>query len=171
MMGNGTREPAGLDERIGALKERIYATVTGLAILAGLFTAEHVTVTESIFALAVGIFAIAAAGFVAEVIAHQIGHRQFPSARELAVMARTAVVALGTASLPLLALLLALLDLIDLDTALIIGIIADAAVLVGVVLLASARTGLTALQRLVASALLLGLVAVVAVALLLAHGH
>ncbi|MDF2917760.1 MAG: hypothetical protein K0S70_1977 [Microbacterium sp.] len=115
-MGNGTREPAGLDERIGALKERIYATVTGLAILAGLFTAEHVTVTESIFALAVGIFAIAAAGFVAEVIAHQIGHRQ---------------------------LLLALLDLIDLDTALIIGIIADAAVLVGVVLLASARTGLT----------------------------
>ncbi|MFS0712525.1 hypothetical protein ABC195_01485 [Microbacterium sp. 2P01SA-2] len=170
-MGNGTHEPAGLDERIGALKERIYATVTGLAILAGLLTAEHVTVGESIFALVVGIFAIAAAGFVAEVIAHQIGHRQFPSGRELAVMARTAVVALGTASLPLLALLAALFDVIDLDTALIIGIIADAAVLVGVVLLASARTGLTVLQRLVASALLLGLVGVVAVALLLAHGH
>lgn len=170
-MGNVTHESAGLDERIGALKERIYATVTGLAILAGLLTAEHVTVGESIFALAIGIFAIAAAGFVAEVIAHQIGHRQFPSGRELAVMARTATVALGTASLPLLALLVALFDLIDLDTALIIGMIADAAVLVGVVLLASARTGLTALQRLVASALLLGLVAVVAVALLLAHGH
>lgn len=170
MSKDSTHEPA-LEERIGALKERIYATVTGLAILAGLLTAGHVTIGESIFALLVGIFAIAAAGFVAEVIAHQIGHRQFPRARELAVMARTAVVALGTASLPLLALLLALGDVIDLDTALIIGIVVDAAVLVGVVLLASARTGLSIVQRLVASTLLLGLVALVAVALLLAHGH
>lgn len=170
-MDNERPRDADIDERIGALKERIYATVTGLAILAGLLTAEHVTASESIFALAVGIFAIAAAGFVAEVIAHQIGHRSFPRGRELAVMGRTAVVALGTASLPLIALVLALVGLIELDTALIIGIVLDAAVLVGVVLLASARTGLSVLQRFVATALLLGLVALVAVALLLAHGH
>lgn len=170
-MGDERAQGAELDERIGALKERIYATVTGLAILAGLLTAEHVTATESVFALAVGIFAIAAAGFVAEVIAHQIGHRAFPRGRELGVMARTAAVALGTASLPLVALLLAVAGVVELDTALIIGIVADAAVLVGVVLLASARTGLSLLQRFVASALLLGLVAIVAIALLLAHGH
>ncbi|QLD12656.1 hypothetical protein [Microbacterium oleivorans] len=103
-MGNEQVRGAALDERIGALKERIYATVTGLAILAGLLTAEHVTVAESIFALVIGIFAIAAAGFVADVIAHQIGHRTFPRGRELALMARTAAVALGTASLALVAL-------------------------------------------------------------------
>lgn len=170
-MGNDRMRGAELDERIGALKERIYATVTGLAILAGLLTAKHVTVAESVFALAIGIFAIAAAGLVADVIAHQIGHRAFPRGRELAVMARTAAVALGTASLPIVALLFALGGVIGLDTALIIGIGVDAAVLVGVVLLASARTGLSVLQRVVASALLLALVALVAVALLVAHGH
>ncbi len=170
-MGNDGTHPAGLDERIAALKERIYATVTGLAILAGLYTAEHVTAAESIFALGVGIFAIAAAGFVAEVIAHQIGHRAFPRGRELAGMGRTAAVALGTASLPLLALLLALSGVLTLNAALLIGIGIDAVVLVGIVLLASARSGLSLGQRLVASTLLLALVAAVAIALLLAHGH
>ena len=86
-------------------------------------------------------------------------------------MGRTAAVALGTASLPLLALLLALAGVLTLNAALLIGIGIDAVVLVGIVLLASARSGLSLGQRLVASTLLLALVAAVAIALLLAHGH
>ncbi|HEU0181184.1 MAG TPA: hypothetical protein VFR16_03255, partial [Agromyces mariniharenae] len=78
--GRGPGRPPGLppdhpdrptEERAEALKERVYATVTGLAIvLVQINNVEHITATRATLTLLVGIVAISAAGFVAEVISH-----------------------------------------------------------------------------------------------------
>jgi hypothetical protein len=166
-----TETPAGLDESTRALKERIYASFTGLAILAAIYANGHSTAPEALLSVAVGVFGISAAGFLAEVVAHQVAHQGMPSTAEVRTMGRIALTALGSASLPILVLALSWAGLLSLDVALWIGMGIYAATLVVVMLVAAHNSGLTPVQRLVSSAMLIGLALFVVAVLLLAHLH
>ena len=169
---SGQRETSSeLDESTRALKERIYATFTGLAILGALFTNGHSTAPEALLSVAVGVFGISAAGFLAEVVAHLVAYQALPSSAEVRTMGRIALTALGSASLPLLVLALSWAGLLSLEVALWIGMGIYTATLVAVMLLAAHNSGLTPVQRLVSSAMLIGLALFVVAVLLLAHLH
>ena len=60
-----------------ALKERVYATFTGLAIVLVLRPHEP-SPQDATFPLVIGVLGITVAGFVAEIIAHLGGARPFP---------------------------------------------------------------------------------------------
>jgi hypothetical protein len=160
---------ARLDERIRALKERIYASFTGLAILAAVSRTDHGTAADALLSLGIGVSGIAAAGFLAEVVSHQVAHRRLPAAGELRTMARIALGALGSASAPVVVLALAWGGLLALEWALWIGMSLYAATLVAVTAAATGRTGVAAPQRLLSSAVLLGLASVVVALLQIPH--
>jgi len=154
-----------------ALKERIYASFTGLSILAALTAAGHATAISALVSVAVGIVGISAAGFLAEVVAHQVAHKAFPDRGELHTMALIALGALGSASAPLILLAFATFGVIETDLALNIAMGLYAATLVVIILLAAARSGLRSMQQLISAAMLVGLAIVVVGVLLLAHLH
>ena len=160
-----------VEERASALKERVYATFTGLSVLGAILAAGHATAREALVELSVAIFAISIAGFLAEVIAHEVSHKRWPTKREIRTMARIALGALGSASAPAVVLLFATLGVIGLNLALWIGMITYAVTLVLIILLAGRHMGLRGFQRLASSAMLLGLAFVVVTVLLLAHTH
>lgn len=165
-------EPQGtLDERTRALKERIYATFTGLAILTAVASSEHATASGAFWSVGIGILAISAAGFLAEVVSHMVNHGALPKVDAVRVMARIALGALGSAILPVLLLFLAWAGPLSLEWALGLGLAVYAATLALITLVAARRTTLGVGQRLVASGMLLGLGAVVTTLLLLAHSH
>ena len=158
-----------LDERTRALKERIYAAFTGLAILAAVYGTGHGGSAEALLSVGIGVLAISAAGFVAEVVSHQVTHQRLPAVGELRTMGRIALGALGTASAPVVVLALAWGEMIALEWALWIGMALYAATLLAVILIAVRRSGLRPSQRLLASAMLLGLALIVVALLQLAH--
>ena len=162
-----TRRP--LEESARALKERVYATFTGLAVIMIYAVGDHPDAGHALRSLVVSIVGISAAGFTAEVIAHQVTHAALPSRAELRVMLRIAAGALASASLPVLALLAAVLGWVEATTALWIGVGIYAAVLAAIALIAVGRAGLTWRQGLVSLAFLLGLGALVVGVLALAH--
>ena len=86
-------------------------------------------------------------------------------------MGRIALGALGSASLPILVLALSWTGLLSLEAALWIGMAIYAATLVVVMLVAAHNSGLPPLQRLISSAMLVGLALLVVAVLLLAHLH
>jgi hypothetical protein len=161
--------PARLDERTRALKERIYANFTGLAILAALAGTGHGTAADAVFSLGIGVFGISAAGFLAEVVSHQVTHQRLPAAGELRTMVRIASGALATASAPVAVLALAWGGLIAREWGLWTGMALYAATLVAVTLVAVQRSRLPPSQRLLSSVMLLGLA--IAVVALLQLGH
>jgi hypothetical protein len=168
--GHGpTALPADLDTRTRALKERLYASFTGLAILAALSRTGHGSAADALLSLSIGVFGISAAGFLAEVVSHQVAHQRLPAAGELRTMARIALGALGTASVPVIALALAWGGIIALTWGLWSGMALYAATLVAVTLIAVRRSGLPSAQRLFSSAMLLGLAVAVVALLQLAH--
>ena len=86
-------------------------------------------------------------------------------------MARIALGALASASIPLIVLAASGFGLFDVDAALRVGIGVYAAVLVGIFLVASRRSGLRPVQRLISSAMLVGIAVLVVAVLLVAHLH
>ncbi len=138
-----------LDERTRALKERIYATFTGLAILGALFANGTPLRRKRCCPSRWACSASRPPGFLAEVVAHLVAHQALPSSAEVRIMGRIALAALGSASLPLLVLALSWAGLLSLDLALWIGMGIYAATLVAVMLVAARHTGLTPVQRLV----------------------
>lgn len=159
-----------LEERTDALKERVYATFTGLAIVTVLAVGDHGASTQDAFlGLLAGILGITLAGFVADLIAHLVSHGTAPSPAEVRTMARVSLEALGSASIPLVALALAWIGWLDVEVALRIGVVLYIAVLGMVALLAVSRTGLPWSRRIVALGGLVGLGAVVVGVLVLAH--
>jgi hypothetical protein len=157
------------DRRSRALKERIYAIFTGLSILAATSVAAHSTAREALLAVAVGVFGISIAGFLAEVIAHQTTHRRLPGTHELAVMAQIALGAFLSAFAPVLVLVASALGLLTVEHALQFGMLVYAVSLIFIVLLAARRSGLRAVQRLLSTIMLLGLAGLVVAVLTLAH--
>ncbi|QHC56535.1 hypothetical protein [Rathayibacter tanaceti] len=162
-----TRRP--LDETARALKERIYATFTGLAVVMIYVVGDHPDAAQALRSLAISIVGISAAGFVAEVVSHQVVHAATPSGAEVRIMLRIAAGALASASLPLLALAGAALGLIDATAALRIGAGVYVATLAAIALIAVARAGLPLRQSLVSLLGIVGLGALVVGVLALAH--
>jgi hypothetical protein len=158
------------DERASALKERIYASFTGLAIVVVIgMEPGHSSAVDALVTLAVGIVGIASAGFVADIIAHQVTHAAAPTRREIGVMARIAGGALASASVPLLALGSACFGWISLETAVLIGTVLYVVTLALIALLAVARTQLRFTQKLFSLLIMVGFCAVVVAVLLIAH--
>jgi hypothetical protein len=157
-------------ERTMALKERIYASFTGLAIVAALaLNDHHGSIVDAVLGLAAGIVGITAAGFMAEVIAHQVAEGHFPAPLALLRMGRIALGAIASASLPFVLLAAAALDLLPYDTSLHLAIASYFASLILVVILAARRTGLSWTKQLLSALTLVIGGVVVVIVLVIAH--
>lgn len=160
------------EERADALKERVYATFTGLAIvLVQHSNVAHLDAARATLTLLVGIVAITAAGFVADVIAHLAVHEAFPDRAETGRMVRVSGTALASAALPLLLLALAWAGVMELEPALRISSIVYLATLGVIGYAAVRRTRIAWWKQLVALGILVALGAGVVLLQQLAHGH
>ena len=114
------RMPEG-DERSIAqyLKERIYATITGLAIVLVIGTnSEHHDARGALFSLVIGVVGITAAGYLADLIAHIAVHANLPTPAEQRILLRIALGGLSTVVTPAILLVLAWSGVMELDTSL-----------------------------------------------------
>lgn len=160
------------DERAEALKERVYATFTGLAIvLVQHANVEHVSATRATVTLLVGIVAITAAGFVADIIAHLAVHASFPERDEVARMWRIAGSAVASAGVPLILLALAAFGVFELEGALRAASIVYLVTLGLIGYVAVRRTHVAWWKQLAALGGLVALGLAVVVLQQLAHGH
>ena len=161
-----------VDEQAEALKERVYATFTGLAIvLVQHANVEHVSATRATLTLLVGIIAITAAGFVAGVVAYLAYHSAFPDRDELGRMLRVSGSAIASAAVPLVVLALAAFGVLELEPALLTASILYLAALGLVGYVAVRRTKAAWWKQLVALGILVALGVSVIVLQQLAHGH
>ena len=168
----GRHPDRSIEEQAEALKERVYATFTGLAIvLVQLSNVEHITAIRATLTLLVGIVAITAAGFAANVLAYLSVHTAFPHRAEFGRMLRIAGSALASAGVPIILLAFAAFGVFELEPAL------RAASLVGIVtlgligLVAVLRTHVAWWKQLIALSALMALGLGVVLLQLLAHGH
>ena len=167
------REPERpVEQRASALRERVYATFTGLAIvLVQLGNVEHLAASQATLALLVGITGISAAGFVADVVAHLAVHAGFPSRGQLITMLRVAGEALASASVPLILLVLAWVGVFELEGALRASSILYIVTLGLIGYVAVRRTHVEWWKQLIALGILMGLGVAVIGLQQLAHGH
>jgi hypothetical protein len=160
------------DELTEALRERVYASFTGLAIvLVQLENVEHVSAIRAAVTLLVGIVAITAAGFVAGMVAHVAIHSAFPNRAEFGRMLRVSGTAIASAAVPLVVLALAAFGVLELELALRIASILYLLTLGLIGLVAVRRTHAPWWKQLVALGALLALGLAVVVLQQLAHGH
>ena len=159
-----------LAERVSALKERVYASFTGLAIVT-VFALDpaHTTAKDAFLALLAGIVGITVAGLAAEIISHLVAHRGVPNRSELGTMARIAAGAIGSASIPLIALCSAWLGLFGLQIALQVSVGIYLLTLGLIAFAAAYRTRLPWRQQVAALCGLVGLGAAVVGVLVVAH--
>lgn len=170
--GRRHRHDRAVDERVDALKERVYATFTGLAIvLVQHANVEHVEATRAVVTLLVGIVAITTAGFVADVISHLAVHAAFPDRAEVGRMLRIAGSAIASAGVPLLLLGLAAFGVMQLEPALRAASIVYVATLGVIGFVAVRRTRIHWWKQVVALGALVALGLGVVVLQQLAHGH
>ena len=167
-LDNPDRSPQQL---AAGLKERVYATFTGLAILLAVQAhGTHFNPTEANISLIIGVAGITLAGFVSDILSHLAVHRAFPNRREVGHLLWVAFGALGSLVVPGVTLALASFGVIDADLSSRIAITALIVTLAVIVLLAVRRAGLTFVKQLLAIVMLTTLgVAVIALELL-AHG-
>ena len=159
-------------ERAEAMKERVYATFTGLAIVLVQYeNVEHVSASRATLTLLVGIVAITAAGFVADVIAHLAVHATFPDRTGWGRMLRVSGTAIASAGVPLILLALAAFGVIELDGALRAASIVYLVTLGLIGFVAVRRTHVAWWKQLVALGSLLALGIGVILLQQLAHGH
>lgn len=155
-----------------ALRERVYATFTGLAIvLVQSSSVDHISPARAIVTLAVGILAIAAAGFAAQLVAEVATTSRFPDREELRRMFRVSGSAIASAAVPILVLLLAVFGVIDLGLALGLASIVYVVILGLVGYIAVRRTRSPWWQQLVALGALVALGLAVIAIQQIAHGH
>ncbi|WP_067872115.1 hypothetical protein [Agromyces aureus] len=155
-----------------ALKERVYATFTGLAIvLVQLTNVDHLEPVRVIVELAVGIIAITAAGLAADVISFLSVHARFPVGHEVRIMLRIAASALASAGVPVVVLVLAVFGIVELDTALRIVSIVYVVTLGVIAYLGVRRTNAPWWKQLIALATLMAVGLSVVLIQLAAHGH
>jgi len=78
-MSTPDSDPARPEHDRAAIKERVYATFTGLAIvLVQNANVAHTSALQATVTLLIGIVAIALAGFAADLVAHLATHGSFP---------------------------------------------------------------------------------------------
>ncbi|MEE3852004.1 hypothetical protein VZC37_16800 [Gordonia sp. LSe1-13] len=104
------------------LKERVYATFTGLAIVLTLYNgADHHSAAYAFEILSMGVLAVILAGFASDGIAHLSVHRHFPRGNEIRTLLRIAGHALETLVVPIGLIVAAWIGILELDTALLIA--------------------------------------------------
>ncbi|MFT4051203.1 MAG: hypothetical protein QM677_03015 [Microbacterium sp.] len=160
----------GPEERARALKEQVYASFTGLAIVT-VFALDpgHTTAIDALLTLLAGIVGITIAGFVAEVLSHLVSHRALPTPAEVRTMVRIAAGAIASASIALIALAAAWVGLFSLGIALQVSVGIYLLTLGIIAMTAAYRTGLPWRHQLIAFGGLVGLGAIVIAVLVLAH--
>ena len=159
------------DEFAAGLKERVYATFTGLAILLAVRShGEHFDPTSANISLIIGVVGIVLAGFVSDLIAHLVAHKKLPDARQIRHLLWVGFGALSSLVVPAIALGLASLGILDAELAARIALTALIVTLALIVLLAVRSTGLKFIQQLFALAILVLLGGAVIALELLAHG-
>ncbi|GAA5036019.1 hypothetical protein GCM10025738_22410 [Microbacterium fluvii] len=156
--------------RAAVLKERIYLTFTGLAVIVAMHAHGHIEATTALSTLAVTVFAVLLAVFVADVVAHLVAHEALPTRQQLREMVASSFGALGALALPFVFLVLAVVGVWTTDAALRASTIALIVALVAIGYAAIRRVDLTFWQRVIA----LGAEAALGLAVvglqLLAHG-
>ncbi|MGI9824587.1 hypothetical protein [Agromyces sp. Marseille-Q5079] len=158
--------------RAEALKERVYATFTGLAIvLVQVTNVDHLVAGRVAIELVVGILAITAAGLAADVISFLSVHARFPDGHEVRVMLRIAASALASAGVPVVVLVLAAIGLVELETALRIVSIVYVVTLGVIAYLGVRRTHAPWWKQFVALVALMAVGLSVVLIQLAAHGH
>lgn len=100
------------------LRERIYATFTGLAIVLVVANSGHPEARHAFLALLLGVAGIVAAGLVADILSHLLSHQTLPSRKEAGLLLRVAGGGLSTVVVPGGLLLAALLGAMELHGAL-----------------------------------------------------
>ena len=154
------------------MKERVYATFTGLAIVLVQYeNVEHVSASRATLTLLVGIVAITAAGFVADVIAHLAVHAAFPDRAGWGRMLRVSGTAIASAGVPLILLALAAFGVFELEGALRAASIVYLVTLGLIGFVAVRRTHVAWWKQLIALGSLLALGIGVILLQQLAHGH
>lgn len=153
------------------LKERVYATFTGLAIVLVLASGvEHHDAADALFSLVIGVAGITLAGLVAEMIAHLAAHGAFPDEAGWRTMLRIAWGSLLTVATPAILLILAVFGVMHVETSLRVSTIVYLVTLGLSGWFAVRRARLSLWQQLVALAALVLLGAVVIGVQVLAHG-
>ncbi|WP_188587238.1 hypothetical protein [Gordonia jinhuaensis] len=167
---DGLRVPTAA--QVSDLKERIYVTFTGLAIVLALSVpGQSDDPAEAFAVLAVGILAVTAASLAADIIAHLVVHQRFPGGHELLHQVRTALGALPTSAIPLFMIGLAWCEVISLHSALQAAGWFYIAGLAAIVFLAIHRTDVGLLRKLMALLIVVIIALVVLLIQTLAHLH
>ncbi|WP_435527046.1 hypothetical protein [Microbacterium aurantiacum] len=139
------------------LRERIYASFTGLAIVLVVSGADHPEPEHAFLALLLGVVGITVAGFVSEVISTMLTEQTAPDRAEWHHMLRVAGGGFATVVTPAVLLALAWIGVLDLGFALDLAAFGYIATLAVIGWLAVRRSRLTVPARLGVFALLLGL--------------
>lgn len=149
------------------LRERLYASFTGLAIVIVVHSGTHVDAVHAFWALALGVLGITIAGTVSEMIAHLLVERTVVGHGELRALLRSAGGALSTVLIPLGVLWAAWLGWLEVDTALRIVAWVYTVILMAVGWLAVRRSTMSWPKRILVLAVLtsFGLVVVIIQAL------
>lgn len=100
------------------LRERIYATFTGLALVLVVGASDHVDPAHAFLTPVLGVVGIVLAGLVSDMLSHLVAHQTLPSRAEMGTLLRIAVGGLMTVAVPALLLLLAWLDVMPVEAAL-----------------------------------------------------
>lgn len=159
------------EQRAERLKERVYVTFTGLAVVLALRGhAEEVHAGEAAGTLAITVIGTLLAVLVADFVSHLAVHAELPTRREFRHL--LAVTADGAAAivLPLIFMALAAIDAWPVEQALRASTVALIATLVAVGYLAVRRARIPARQKLVVLLAEAALGALVVGLELLAHG-
>ncbi|MFJ6538297.1 hypothetical protein ACIQH5_18890 [Paenarthrobacter sp. NPDC091711] len=166
-----TKAQPSAQHRAEALKERVYVTFTGLAVVLALQShSETLTPGEAASTLAITVVGTLLAVFVADFVSHLAVHAKTPSRSELAHMARTSFGAFGAIVLPLIFIAVAAMGRWSVETSLRASTVALITALVLIGYLAVRRVKMSWRKKVIVlgAEFLLGL-AVVGLELL-AHG-
>ncbi len=159
-----------LEERAAQLKERVYLSFAALAVVLALSShTDGLTVTEAATTLAITVFGVALAVFVADLVSHLVVQAAAPDRREVRHMVRVSLGSLGTLALPFAFIGLAALEVWNVEQALRASSYALVVTLGAVGYLAVRRVPLPRWQRLIALAVLVALGCLVVALELLAH--
>ncbi|MFE4834555.1 hypothetical protein ACFRAU_07715 [Arthrobacter sp. NPDC056691] len=167
---NATAQP-GVSRRAEALKERVYVTFTGLAVVLALAShSEALAPGAAATTLAITVVGTLLAVFVADLVSHLAVHAKTPTRSELSHMARVSFGAFGAIVFPLIFIAVAALGRWSIETALRASTLALIVSLVLIGYLAVRRVKMAWWQRLIALGAECVLGAAVVGLELLAHG-
>lgn len=165
-----TSDP-GAPERAEHLKERVYITFTGLAVVLAMRShADELTAGEAATTLLISVVGALLAILVADFVSHLAVHASLPTAAEARHMFQVSFGALGAIVLPLIFMGLALVDVWSVEGALRAASIALVSTLGVVGFIAVRRVRIPAWQKLIVLAVEVAFGVLVVALELLAHG-